>query len=185
MSNPVNSAPAASQQEAAKTPESAGQNPPQEPDKGSDGQEDEPLGESGLKALHSEREFRKAAEKRANDLAAKVKEFEDANLTDQEKRDRENNDLRAINAQLTDRLNRIDACEAAGIPTSWAKRLAGSTVDELTEDAKSLVGQLGKSGHVFGIPKPDPSTGLTSHEDAGSSVSAGRDLFKNRHSKKE
>lgn len=183
MPKPANSAPAASQQEANKTPESAGQNPTQEPDKGPDGGDgDEQLGESGIKALHSERDARKAAEKRANDLAAKVKAFEDANLTDQEKQTRELTELRTEAAGLRDQIARRDACEAAGIPASWAKRLAGSNLEELTADAKSIGGQLGAAAPR--TPKPDPSTGLTSHGDAGSSVSAGRDLFNNRHSKK-
>lgn len=144
--------------------------------------EDEALGEPGLKALHAEREANKASKRQIAELEAKVKAFEDANLTDAEKRDREIGELRGTNSQLSTTVQRYEACAAAGLDLSFAKRLAGGDLDELTEDAKSLKVQLGARP---GIPKPDPSTGLTSHGDVGSTVSAGRDLFNNRHHSKE
>ncbi|MBB4935657.1 hypothetical protein F4561_006566 [Lipingzhangella halophila] len=60
----------------------AAQQPPASPPAGDppqegQGQQEEPLGEGGKKALQAEREARKAAEKAAAEAAARIKEFED------------------------------------------------------------------------------------------------------------
>lgn len=49
------------------------------------GQQDEPLGEGGIKALHAEREARKAAEKAAAEATARIKEFEDRDKSELQK----------------------------------------------------------------------------------------------------
>lgn len=57
----------------------------QDPQTQGDPAADEPLGAPGIKALEAEREARKAAEKSASELAAKVKSFEDAQKTEAER----------------------------------------------------------------------------------------------------
>ena len=46
---------------------------------------DEPLGEGGLKALKAERAARADAEKQVAELAARIKEFEDAQKSEAER----------------------------------------------------------------------------------------------------
>lgn len=42
-----------------------------------------------------------------------------------------------------DEMQRIEAAEAAGLPATWAPRLKGDNLDELTADAAELAGVVG------------------------------------------
>lgn len=97
---------------------------------------DEPLGEPGLAALKSEREARKAAEKSATDALAKVKEFENRDKSDEQKRSEEADELRRENAELKSAKTRAEVAATKGVP---ANLLSGSTQEELEASADALI----------------------------------------------
>lgn len=119
-----------------------------------DGADDERLGEGGKKALQAERDARAAEKRRADAAEARLKELDDAKLTDQQRLEAERDEYRSKADSAGATLAKYEAAEAAGIPLTWAKRLTGSTPEELLADAKSIKEQLAPSG-----PKPDPSQG--------------------------
>ncbi|WP_288756246.1 hypothetical protein [uncultured Dermacoccus sp.] len=100
-------------------------------------------------------EVSEGREKRRADAAeARLKELDDAKLTDQQRLEAERDEYRSKADSAGATLAKYEAAEAAGIPLTWAKRLTGSTPEELLADAKSIKEQLAPSG-----PKPDPSQG--------------------------
>lgn len=120
---------------------------------------DEPLGEGGIKALHAERESRAAAERQVAELAARVKEFEDANKTAEEKAAEQLATLQRTSAENAAKALRYEAAAKAGIPLSAAGRLQGTTLDELVADAESLKQLIGSAQAESKTPPPDPSQG--------------------------
>lgn len=139
----------------------------------------ESLGEGGKRALASEREARKAAQR---DLAAARETLE--------KLKAENDSLaKARDAAIAERdaqalvSARHTAAAAAGLPAFWADRLKGSTAEELEADAKALAEHLPAVSPM--ILPPDPSQGASTGGRGVGSVQAGRELFKSKHSVKE
>lgn len=121
---------------------------------------DEPLGESGLAALKSERAARAAAEKAASDALAKVKEFEDAQKTESEKQAERLAEIERENAELKSAKTRAEVAAAKGVPTSL---LSGSTQEELEASADALLAFRGEVQpqklHVPGEGKSPSNTG--------------------------
>lgn len=127
---------------------------------------DEPLGESGLRALQAERDARAAAERQVADLAARVKSFEDANKTVEERAAEQLTEAQraAEEAQRTAAENaakalRYEAAAQAGLPLTAAARLQGSTLEELVADAESFKALIGVATADSKTPPPDPSQG--------------------------
>jgi len=122
----------------------------------------EQLGENGVKALQAERDARKAAEKATAELTAKLKQFEDANLSELERAKNaaaestaELHRLRIENARATVALTK-------GVPADLAEFLTGTTEEEMAAKADILLARL----NTPGTPKPDPSQGATSQAHA-------------------
>lgn len=113
------------------------------------------LGDNGIKALHAERDARKAAEKTAAEYAAKLKEFEDANLSELERIKKAADDSAAELAKLRTENVRSKVALAKGVPADLVEFLTGDTEEEVAAKADLLVSRLGTPG----IPKPDPSQG--------------------------
>lgn len=145
--------------------------------------DDAGLSEAGKRALQAERSARAAAERRAKDAEAQVQKFKDANLTDQQRLEKERDDAKSAHTQASSQLARYEAAEKAGLPLSWAKRLVGSTPDELESDAKAIKADLDAKSKP-GTPRPDGSAGAGGTERSTTgSVSAGRDLYESRKKK--
>lgn len=147
--------------------------------------DDEPLREPGKRALERERQRADDAEREKAQLAARLKELEDAGLSDQQKVERDLAEAKAAAEQATARLLRYEVAEAKELPAGWANRLQGATREELERDAEDLKTQLGASGKR--LLKPDLSQGRGGGGDDGKkkgSVSAGADLHAELHSKK-
>lgn len=144
------------------------------------------LGDAGKRALSAEREARQKAEKAAADALARVKQLEDADLSEKEKAEKERDEYRTSSESSRALLDRYEAAEEAGLPLSWAKRLTGSTKDEIVVDAKQVKADLDAQGKRSGNPKPDPSQGQGSDSGkSAGSVAAGRDLYAERHPAKK
>lgn len=107
------------------------------------------LGEGGVKALDSERAARKAAEKQARELAAKVAEFENANKTELEKLAERAATAEKAVADAEAKLMRSEVAGQFGLPPELAGRLQGGSIEELTADAEQLKALL--------APKPQPA----------------------------
>lgn len=120
-------------------PEPKPKDPPEpKPDDG----DDEPLGDGGKRALDRERKARKDLEakiKELEPLAAKAKELEDEKKSDV---DRANEKVaaaekRAADAELA--AARLEVATEKGLTPAQAKRLVGTTKEELAEDADSSI----------------------------------------------
>ncbi|PJE24736.1 MAG: hypothetical protein CK431_04360 [Mycobacterium sp.] len=108
-------------------------------------EKDEALGGGGKKALDAERAARKAAEKTANELAAKVKAFEDRDKTDAEKSATR---IAELEKALADKDSVIATKELERLRTKIASRegkqvpvesLTGTTEEELIAQADRLL----------------------------------------------
>lgn len=99
---------------------------------------DQPLGESGIAALKAERQSRRDAEKRANAAEAKLREIEQAEMTDLEKAKAEIERLTADAAKAEAAVTRRQVADEIGLPAEMVEFLTGATAEEMTEQAKRL-----------------------------------------------
>lgn len=127
---------------------------------------DEALGEAGKKALDSERAARKEAEKRLNEAIARLEKFEDAQRTDEERRERELEKLRETVEQERKRREAVErdllvnsVADEVGLPKDLAGRLRGADRDELLADAKELKALLAPEGPRKPAPVPEAGAG--------------------------
>lgn len=126
-----------------------------------DGEGDKPLGEGGEKALRAERSRANAAEKLIADLQAKVKQFEDAGKSAEQK---QADDLAAATSErdaATVRALRYEVCDEQELPLKAARFLTGSTKAEIEEAAKAFKELYG------GKAAEKPATGLPASPNAG------------------
>ncbi|MFT3661987.1 MAG: hypothetical protein QM809_11455 [Gordonia sp. (in: high G+C Gram-positive bacteria)] len=79
-----------------------------------------------------------AAREEAKTLKAQVAAFEDANKTTEQKATEAAQVQADAAAKAIRTANQYEAAEKAGLPLSWAKRLAGDTPEELAADAALL-----------------------------------------------
>lgn len=133
------------------TPPAGGETPPPASD-------DDTLGDGGKKALQSEREARKAAEKLASDREARIKELEDAGKSaDDKERERIANleksdrDKDVAIAERDAKLMRYEIAAAKGLDLKAALRLQGSTKEEIEADADEFAKAF-VSGGVGEVP---------------------------------
>lgn len=107
---------------------------------------DEELGDKGKKALEEERAARREAEKQAKDLAARLKAIEDKDKSEVERlteqvatltKERDSAVTKADRLEVAV-LKSLDETQATRI-TSAAKRLTGSTREELEADADEFL----------------------------------------------
>lgn len=141
------------------------------------------LGDGGKKALDEERRARRAAEAEL----AKYRKAEQAKA-DADKSEAERRAAAEQRAQEADlRATRMEVAFTKGLTPAQAKRLVGSTREELEADADEVL----KDFPVAPVtppqpktPKPDPGQGARSSAGAGGSVAAGAALYEQRNQKK-
>lgn len=97
------------------------------------------LGDAGKKALDAERREKRAAEKRAAELEARLKEFEDRDKTEIERLSERAEAAEKAAAALELRAVRLEVAAEQGLSPAQAKRLVGETREELEADAKELL----------------------------------------------
>lgn len=122
------------------------------------------LGDAGKKALEAERRDKRAAEKRAADLEARLKEFEDKDKTESTRalERAEAAEKRAADAEA--RAIRLEVASEKGLTPAQAKRLVGETREELEADASELL-------ETFKAPAS--TTDDDSHENVADSLDLG------------
>ena len=97
------------------------------------------LGDAGKKALDAERRDKRAAEKRAADLEARLKEFEDRDKTESTKALERAEAAEKAAAAAEARALRLEIAAEKGLTPAQAKRLVGETREELEADATELL----------------------------------------------
>ena len=140
----------------AKAPETQGE---QQPDNGNR----LPRTQEELDALiqgRLDRERKKYAD--YADVKAKAADYDklkQAQMTEDQKKDARIKELEGANADLTNQLSdreakvlRVQALEEAGLPTSWAERVHGTTAEEIKADVGELTKLLGAKKAPVGGP---------------------------------
>lgn len=112
-----------------------------------------PLGPNGEKALADERAARKAAEKSAAELKARLDKIEAANLSDLERAQKAAQDAQAELERVTRENLRNTVALAKGVPADLAPFLNGDTEDDLNAQADTLLARL----NAPTSPRPDPT----------------------------
>lgn len=132
---------------------------------GADGDEDDrDLG--AKRALRAERAAAKAAKDEAAQLRARVQELEDAGKTEEQRREdatktlqAEHTALQASVAAKDAQLLRYEIAAEKGLNLAAAKRLQGTTREEIEADAEDWKRVWGTGGAGEGTPPPDPGQG--------------------------
>jgi predicted nucleic acid-binding Zn-ribbon protein len=92
--------------------------------------------------------------------AAKLKEFEDRDLSELQKLQRDRDELSQKLTPLQQENARLHVALDKGLPKALAGRLQGSTVEELTADAEALMALVTQPvAPVVPQPRPDQSQG--------------------------
>lgn len=134
----------------APTPEPAPQSSEPAPDGG------DQLGDAGKKALQAERARAAAAEKQAKALQTQLDAINAANMSAQERAEKERDDAKAAADQAKAEATRWRVAAKHGISDDDAETfLTGTDEATLTRQAQRLA-ELNKSP---GTPRPDPSQG--------------------------
>lgn len=128
---------------------------PKDPDDPKPDPKDE-LGDAGKKALESERKARREAEKQLQEIQSQLKELRDRDKSESEKfADRvAAAEKRASDAEAA--LTRLEVALDKGLTKTQARRLVGSTVEELEADAEDLLSSF--KGDAEKPPAPNKPT---------------------------
>lgn len=115
------------------------------------------LGDAGKRALTAERDARKAAERRSAEFEARLKEIEDANLSELQKAQR---DAEALRTELEQErraslINRVALDK--GVPTDLIQFLSGDTEDDIAAKADVLMSRM----NAPTTPRPDYTQGAS------------------------
>ena len=152
-------------------------------------QGDEKLGDAGLKALHAERDARKALEQELSSIKQALAGIGGA--PDDGKQHSVEETVSSLQSQLEQMRHeteamRIVAKHKISDEDDVKLVLAQSTPDAMSALAARLAPADGDSPQVKRTPKPDPSVGRGGSEDerATGTVAAGRDLWLERHPQK-
>lgn len=97
------------------------------------------LGDAGKKALDAERREKRAAEKRAAELEARLKEFEDRDKTESTRAIERAEAAEKAAAAAEARALRLEIAAEKGLTPAQAKRLVGENREELEADADELL----------------------------------------------
>ena len=113
--------------------------PPQDPAPQAEQPTTDDLGDAGKKALDAERKNARSAARERDALAARLKEFEDRDKTDQQKLAERAEAAEKRAADLESRSVRLEVAFDKGLTPAQAKRLVGSTREELEADADEIL----------------------------------------------
>jgi hypothetical protein len=116
------------------------------------------LGDAGKRALDAERKRAKAAERERDQLATRLKEFDDRDKTEQQKAADRADAAEKRAADLEMRLLRSEVAAAKGLTPGQARRLQGETQRELEKDADDLLEEFGAKNRGPGSADGGPRT---------------------------
>ncbi len=113
---------------------------PQPPTPGAD------LGDAGKRAIQAERDARKKAEQSAADLAAELQAIKDKDKSDSEKLAERLAAAERRAADAETQAARMEVAAEKGLTAAQARRLVGSTREELEADADDLLATFQPAG---------------------------------------
>lgn len=119
---------------------------------------EEPLGEPGKRALDAERQARKTAEKQAAELAAKVKEYEQAQLSETERLNAQLAEAQALAAKAQAEAVRLRVATEMQLPVELHEFLTGDSEEQVRAKAEKLKAATA-AANAPRAPQPDPSQG--------------------------
>lgn len=118
------------------------------------------LGDAGKKALAAERAAKRAAEKRAAELEARVKEFEDSTKSEAEKAAARAEAAEKRAAEAEAKALRLEIANELNVPESLRKFLTATDDEGLRAQAEELTSALSAAtAPQRNTPKPDPTQG--------------------------
>jgi hypothetical protein len=126
---------------------------------------DKPLGDGGEKALAAERKARRDAEAALKDVQTKLQELEDK---DKDEVTKLRDEVTSLRSQLTEagaKSLRADVAMAKGLTAAQAKRLVGSTIEELEADADEILEAFPVKAGATPPPGRKPATDLKGGSD--------------------
>ena len=154
---------------------------PAPPSSEADRRDADQLGDAGKKALAEERKAKAAEKRRADDAERRLAELERERMTDAEKVAAERDDWRKKYEEQSATLAarelaalRTEVAAERGLTLTQARRLIGSTREELEADADAFKAELPaapQSPFPPNTPKPDPSQGRSSGRGGGRATS--------------
>lgn len=127
----------------------------------------DPLGDAGKKALDEERKARRDAEKQLRDVQAQLKELTDKDKSEVDKLRDEVASLTKERDDHAAKVMRSEVAMAKGLNASQAKRLVGTSKEELEADADEILETLPAGDGA----KPPPSNKPTPDLKGGSDPS--------------
>ena len=119
---------------------------------------EEALGDPGKKALAAERDARKAAERRFAEAEARLKEIEDANLSELQKAQRDAEEYRSKLASLQVENARSRIALEKGVPSDLIEFIVGEDEEQMAAKADLLMSRLNSTPST---PKPDFTQGAS------------------------
>ena len=126
------------------------------------------LGDAGKRALDAERKARATAEKALRDAEARLKAVDDADKSEVEKLTAQVAELSKTAEAATARADRFEVAAAKGLSLAQARRLVGTTKEELEQDAAEMRAELGldkaDDKKQSGRPKEDLKPGASNDE---------------------
>lgn len=126
------------------------------------------LGDAGKRALDAERKARATAEKALRDAEARLKAVDDADKSEVEKLTAQVAELSKTAEAATARADRFEVAAAKGLSLAQARRLVGTTKEELEQDAAEMRAELGldkvEGKKQSGRPKEDLKLGASNEE---------------------
>ncbi|MGJ9405268.1 DUF4355 domain-containing protein [Nesterenkonia aurantiaca] len=137
------------------------QDPAEQADTQAPEQTPEDLGEAGKKALTAEREARKQAEREIAGYKARLKDIEDANLSELEKAQRERDEYRETVAKIQRENDRSRVALEKGVPSDLIEFITGDTAEDMAAKADLLISRLNATPST---PKPDRTQGASGKE---------------------
>ena len=115
-----------------------------------DDEQDEELGPEGEKALAAFKQRAREAEKQAKSLAAKVREFEDRDKSDQQRLEERATNAEDRAAMAEAKVLRLEIALDKNLPWALAQRLQGSDKEQLEKDAEQLLELVKPNGKPSG-----------------------------------
>lgn len=100
------------------------------------------LGDAGKRALEAERKRARDEKKRADELAARLKDLEDKDKTEGERLTGRLTEAEKRAEAAEARALRLEVAHAKGLTPGQAKRLVGTTQEELEADADEILAEF-------------------------------------------